>query len=145
MDNLISIDNKKPIPAATLEMKPVPMVGKPENTVKIGDKIIEIKPTAILYHRARTAAFYKVIDLYPLPDIFAMPPELIGDPERDGDKCVFDWLIAATDDPELIKENYESIDTETVEKILEIFKRVNRIKDKEDRLKKMQAEKGEMA
>lgn len=144
---------KKPIPAAGVEAKPLPSIGKPENTVKIGEHMIEIKPTLLQYQRDRSAAFYKMIEMYPLADILAMTKEAIGDPERDGDKCVMDWLIAAVDNadrPEgeaitLVTENYDRINTETVENILEIFKRVNRIAEKEERLKKMREQKGEMA
>ena len=56
----------------------------------------------------------------------AMEPGSFGD-ERDGDKAVMDWLIAATDDEELIVNNYDEMDTEMIEKILSIFRRVNRI------------------
>ena len=56
---------------------------------------------------------------------------------RDGDKAVLDWLIAATDDEELILAHYDSLDTEVVERILSIFKRVNRITEKEAHQKKM--------
>ena len=54
---------------------------------------------------------------------------------RDGDKAVFDWLIAVTDDPELITENYDLIDTDTIEKMMLIFRRVNKIDEKEEKLK----------
>lgn len=136
---------KKPLPKAGVKAKELPAIGKPENTVMIGDKMIEIKPTKVLYQRNRTAAFYKALDLYPLPEIMAMTKEGIGDDERDGDKCVMDWLIAATDDADLILENYDDMDTETIETILEIFKRVNRVTEKEERLKKSNQARGEMA
>ena len=71
----------------------MPEVGKPENSVKIGNQMIEIKPSMLMYQRDRTAAFYKMIEMYPLADVLAMTKEAIGDDERDGDKCVFDWLI----------------------------------------------------
>lgn len=102
----------------------------------IGEKLIEIKPTKLKYQRNRTAAFYKMLDYYSLTDILGFESGALGD-ERDGDMALMEWLIAATDDEELIKQNYDEMTTETVEKILGIFKRVNRITEKEEKLKNL--------
>lgn len=72
--------------------------------------------------------------MLPLPDIMMMSAESFGD-GRDGDKALMDWLIAATDNEELIIQNYDDMDTETIENILAIFKRVNKIDEKEERQK----------
>lgn len=56
-------------PTPTRKSKALPKVGNPENTIKIGDKMVEIKPTKLKYHRNRTAAFYRYLDAYPLADI----------------------------------------------------------------------------
>lgn len=130
---------RKKLPAAEQPVKEMPVVGNPENTVMIGDKLIEIKATKVKYQRNRTAAFYKIQDIYSLCDIMAMDEGSFGD-ERDGDKAVMDWLIAATDDEQLILDNYEEMDTETIEKILSIFRRVNRIDEKEAKLKNLETE-----
>lgn len=50
---------------------------------------------------------------------------------------MLDWLCAVIDDEELVRSNYNDMDAETIERILEIFLRVNRIKDKEDSLKNL--------
>ncbi len=50
----------KDLPDAVQTEKELPQVGSPENTVMIGGKLIEIKPTKLLYQRNRTAAFYKM-------------------------------------------------------------------------------------
>lgn len=71
-----------------------------------------------------------------MPDILAMEAGQFGD-DRDGDKAVMDWLIAVTDNPELIEEHYDEIDTGVVEQMLTIFKRINHITEKEDKLKNM--------
>jgi len=68
-----------------------------------------------------------------------MEEGLFGE-DRDGDKAVMDWLIAVTDNEKLIVANYDAIDTETVERLLAIFKRVNRIAEKETQQKKMISE-----
>ena len=80
--------------------------------------------------------------MYPLTDILAMEAGSFGD-ERDGDKATMDWLIAATDDEQLIVDNYDSMDTGTIEKILSIFKRVNKITEKEEKRKNMERERKE--
>lgn len=129
----------KELPSAEAPKKELPKVGAPENTVVIGGTPIEIKPTKLKYQRNRTALFYKMLDTYPLADIMGYAAGTFGD-ERDGDKCVMDFLIAATDNEQLILDNYDEMDTETIEKILSIFRRVNRIEEKELKLKKLEAE-----
>ena len=78
-----------------------------------------------------------MLELYPLADILAMEAGAFGD-DRDGDKAVMDWLIAVLDDEALVLENYDSMDTNTVEQLLEIFRRVNRIDEKEQKQKNLQ-------
>lgn len=132
----------KETPKSEQKTKELPKVGSPENTVIIGGKLIEIKPTKLKYQRNRTAAFYRLLEMYPLTDIQAMESGAFGD-DRDGDKATMDWLIAATDDEQLVVENYDSMDTGTIEKILSIFKRVNKIDEKEAKLKNMAKERKE--
>ena len=60
---------EKKLPNTETKIKELPKVGSPENTVLIGDKLIEIKPTLLKYQRNRTAAFYRMLDMYPLMDI----------------------------------------------------------------------------
>lgn len=59
----------KPLPSAEVEVrekptptratKEKPKIGIPENSIKIGDMLIEIKATKLKYHRNHTAAFYR--------------------------------------------------------------------------------------
>lgn len=132
----------KELPNVETKEKKLPDVGKPENTVLINGRLIEIQPTKLKYQRNRTAAFYRVLDMYPLTDILAMEAGSFGD-ERDGDKATMDWLIAVTDDEQLILDNYDSMDTGTIEKLLSIFKRVNKIDEKEAKIKNMTKERKE--
>ncbi len=125
---------EKPVPNAGMETKELPKVGSPENTVIIGGKLIEIKPTKLKYQRNRTAVFYHILELYPLSDILAMGPKSFGD-GLDGDKKLYDWLVAVTDDEELIREHYDDIDSDTIYRMLEIFRRVNKISEMEEKLK----------
>ena len=114
-----TVIEKKETPATDKKQRELPDVGSPENTVMIGGKLIEIKPMKLLYQRNRTAAFYHILENYPLPDILAMENSF-GD-GRDGDKALCDWLVAVTDDEELIRENYNDIDSETIYRMLAIF------------------------
>lgn len=134
---------EKKVRKRTPKIKDLPPVGKPENTVLIGEKLVEIKPTKLKYHRSNVAYFYKIVETIPLPDLLALPAGAFGD-DRDGDKALMDWLIAVTDDPELIYRYYNELDTETIETILLIFKRVNKIDEKEAAQKNAvsQAQKG---
>lgn len=138
----VAEQENKELPKTEIKEKKLPDVGKPENTVLIGGKLIEIHPTKLKYQRNRTAAFYRVLDMYPLTDILAMETGSFGD-ERDGDKATMDWLIAVTDDEQLILDNYDSMDTGVIEKLLSIFKRVNKIDEKEAKIKNMAKERKE--
>lgn len=124
----------KKTPSRRKKEKELPDVGNPENTVLIGDTLVEIKPTKLKYHRNNVASFYKIVEMVPLPDIMSMGSNAFGD-GRDGDKALMDWLIAVVDDEQLIVDNYNEMNTETIEKILAIFKRVNKIDEKEEKQK----------
>ena len=69
-----------------------------------------------------------------------MTEEQVGD-GRDGDKAVYDWLIAVTNDEELVRRHYDDLDQVTVDKLIEIYKRINHIQEKEERLKNVTAPK----
>jgi hypothetical protein len=73
-----------------------------------------------------------------LSDILAMGTKSFGD-GLDGDKKLYDWLVAVTDNEELIRKNYDEIDSETIYKMLEIFRRVNKISELEEKQKNVKA------
>ena len=129
-------ETNKPLPAPEQTDKGPPQIGSPENSVRIGDQLIEIKPTKLKYQRNRTAAFYRMLELYPLADILAMEAGAFGD-DRDGDKALMDWLIAVTDDEQLILDHYNELDTGVIEQLLQIFRRVNRMDEKEQKQKNL--------
>ena len=129
-------ETNKPLPAPEQADKGLPQIGSPENSVRIGDQLIEIKPTKLKYQRNRTAAFYRMLELYPLADILAMEAGAFGD-DRDGDKALMDWLIAVTDNEQLILGHYNELDTGVIEQLLQIFRRVNRMDEKEQKQKNL--------
>ena len=124
----------KTIPEAVKMKKELPQVGNPENTILIAGRLIEIKPTKLKYQRNRTAVFYHILELYPLSDILAMGPKSFGD-GLDGDKKLYDWLVAVLDDEDFVREHYDEFDTDTIYRMLEIFRRVNKINEAEEKLK----------
>ena len=134
----VADQTEKELPGAGTHIKEMPQVGNPENTVIIGGELIEIKPTKLIYQRNRTAVFYHALELYPLPDLLAMEnnkkQDMFGD-GRDGDKALLDWLVAVTDREDLVREHYNEIDTDMVYRLLEIFRRVNKIDEREAKLK----------
>ena len=130
-------EKRKELPSAAQDAKGLPQVGSPENSIVIGERLVEIRPTKLRYQRNRTAAFYKILELYPLVDVLAMEAGAF-DAALDCDKATMDWLIAVTDDAELVRTNYDAMDTGTVEQLLSIFRRVNKIDEKEQRQKNLQ-------
>lgn len=127
------IIEKEP-PESGVRQKELPPIKSPENTVTIGGKLIEIKPMKLKYIRNRTAAFRMLIEQFPLSYILAMDKTSFGD-GRDGDKALYDWLVAVTDDEDLIRENYDEIDSDTIYKLLAIHRRIERIDELEAKLK----------
>lgn len=124
---------QKELPQGGVKKKELPAVGTPENTIMIGGKLIEIKPMKLKYVRNRTAAFRHILETYPLSDILAME-NTFGD-GRDGDKALFDWLVAVTDDEQLISENYDEMDTDLIYRMLAIHRRIDKIDEMEAKLK----------
>lgn len=107
--------------------------------VLVGENWIEIKPTRLFYMRNGVAMFYHAIETYPIADI-PMIGKGIADPNRNGDKCLTDWLVAVTDNPDFVAEHINDFDGETIWQMLQIFKRLNHITEKEEALKKAQTQ-----
>ena len=132
----------KPLPSAEMKEKERPITGVPENIVTICGEQIEIKPTKLRYERNRTAAFYRMMDMYPIVDILAMDTVIAGD-DRDGDKCIMDWLIAALDNEEFVVAHYDEMTVDEIEKVLAVFRRLNRIDEKEAKRKNLMTDRTE--
>lgn len=134
---------KKEIPFTEIEKKELPKTGHPENMVLFGNTPIEIFPTKLEYFRNKTANFYHLLQLYPVGEVLDLTADQLGD--KDGDKATFDWLIAVTDNEELVKANYNLITQDTIDKMVDVFIRVNKIKEKEEKLKNLMAPKDQGA
>ena len=117
--------NKK-VPDTGMTEKAMPVVGKAENMVFVGDDPIEIKPTKLRYIRNGTANLYRLLDKFSVIDIVSFESGVFGEgDDRDGDKALMDWLIAATDDEQYVVSHYDDMDPDIIYQILTIFKRVN--------------------
>lgn len=121
-----------PTPTPSNIEKPAPDPRHMENVVQFGDEEIELKATKLKYQRDRTAAFYRILQQMPLVDILALNDGVL-DAQRSSDKMLFDWLVAVTDDSKLVSRNYDKLDSESIERILKIFCRLNKIDDREER------------
>lgn len=124
--------NIKPAPQFSPVVKEPPRPEHEENCIKVNGKYFEIKPTKLKYQRDRTAAFYRILNQMPLVDILALQDGIL-DPDRSSDKMLFDWIVAVTDDPDFVTENYNDFDSQTIERMLKIFCRLNEIDEREER------------
>ena len=126
---------KETIPKESPEKteKPSDVLG--ENCVKVGDRIIEIKPTKLKYFRNKAASAYGVIKVVPIHELMTYDAGVL-DQTRDADTLLYDFLVAAFDDPVIVKENYNEFDVETIERIIKIFGRLNHIDEKQEAIRK---------
>lgn len=106
-----------------------------ENCVMVGGKKIEIKPTKLKYFRNKAASAYGVIKAVPIHELLTYEAGIL-DAKRDADALLYDFLVAAFDDPVLVRDNYNEIDADTVEKVIKIFGRLNHIDEKQEALRK---------
>lgn len=106
-----------------------------ENCVTICGVKREIKPTKLKYFRNKTASVYNILKVVPLND-FLNYDKGVFDPNRDADQILYDFLIAAFDDVEFVKANYDNMTAEDVNKVLKIFGRLNGIDEKEEAARK---------
>ena len=132
---LIETPVLKQVPEATEPNKEMPKDYNEANSVTIGGEIREIKPTKLKYQRTNTTMLYKLLRTYPLTDLLSMDKDNVFDPERDGDQMLFDFLVAVFDDADFVKRHYDNMDTEDIERIVDIFCRINKITDKEEQVK----------
>ena len=106
-----------------------------ENCVKIGGKIFELKPTKVKYFRNKTASAYNWLKLVPLTEFLTYQKGQL-DPARDADQILYDFLVAALDSSEIVRDNYDEMSADDVEQIVRIFGRINHIDEKEEAARK---------
>ena len=126
---------KKAPPRPKKLEKPIPETVNTDNCITLGDTIIEIKPTKLKYFRNRTASIYSVLKAIPLGDFLAYK-QGVFDEERDSDQILFDFLVAVFDDAKLVTQYYDEMTAEDIERVLNIFGRLNHIDEKEEKARK---------
>ena len=132
-DMNVTVETKE-LPSVTEAKKELPKDYNEENAVTFGDETREIKSTKLKYHRNNTEISYKIFQTFPLPDVLSMEKGYF-DPNRDGDQMLFDFLVAVFDDVEFVKRHYDDLTSEDIDRVLEIFCRVNGITEREEQAK----------
>jgi hypothetical protein len=129
------IDEK---PKESLPKSEFPSDVNPENCVTIGGKVIELKPTKVKYFRNKTASAYGWLKVAPLTEFLTYGkgqlPQI--DPDRDSDQILYDFLVAALDSSQIVRDNYDEMTADDVERIIKIFGRLNHIDEKEEQARK---------
>lgn len=125
----------KIVPEASPEKKEKPSDFLEENCVMVGDKKIEIKPTKLKYFRNKAASAYGIIKAVPLHELLTYDKGVL-DENRNADQLLYDFLVAAFDDSTFVRDNYDDLDADTIERIVKIFGRINHIDEKEEAARK---------
>ncbi len=126
----------KQIPTAELPQQPAPSILDSECSVWLDGRQVEIKPTRTKYFRTQWANAHVLLKHYTLSEIFALTQERDG---VDGDEAIYKFLVAAFDNEALVKEVYDDLDSETLYRICEIFRKVNKIDEIEEHQKNLMA------
>ena len=111
-----------------------PIDHKKENTVTINGIEREIKETRFEYYRIGWTSARGLLENVPIDALFVIQ-EGVYDPKRDGLQIVFDFLVAVFDDEQFVRDNFDYMTAGDIDKILEIYKRINKIEEKEDAAK----------
>ena len=106
-----------------------------DNCVIINNTKIELKPTKLKYFRNKAASGYGVIKGLPIYELLTYGKGVL-DENRDADQLLYDFLVAAFDDPVFIRDCYDDLDAEIIERIIKIFGRINHIDEKEEAIRK---------
>ena len=115
--------------------KEMPSDVKEENCVDVCGNKIEIKPTKLKYFRNKGASGYGIIKVVPIHELFTYGKGVL-DADRDADQLVYDFLVSAFDDSVLVRDNYNEMDAEMLDRVCKIFGRINHIDEKEEAARK---------
>ena len=106
-----------------------------ENCVIVDGNKIEIKPTKLKYFRNQAASGYGVIKAIPVTELYRYQKGVL-DPHRDADQLVYDFLVAAFNDSSFVRNNYNEMDADLLDRVCKIFGRINHIDEKEEAARK---------
>lgn len=122
-------------PEASPEKEEKPSDNIEENCVMIGDQKIEIKPTKLKYFRNKAASGYGIIKLIPLHELLTYDKGMV-DETRSADQLLYDFLVAVFDDSTFVRDHYDDLDADTIDRIVKIFGRINHVDEKEEAARK---------
>ena len=123
------------IPDASPKKQEKPSDEIEENCVLVNGEKIELKPTKLKYFRNKAASAYGIIKAVPLHELLTYGKGIL-DETRDADQLLYDFLVAAFDDKEFVRDNYDNLDADTIDRICKIFGRLNHIDEKEEQARK---------
>lgn len=123
------------VPDPSAEKAEMPSDLNMENVVTINNKMYEIKPTKVKYFRNKAVSGYGFIKAIPLHEFFVYEKGVL-DKNRDPDQLLYDFLVAAFDDPPFVRDNYNDMTAADVEQVVRIFGRINYIDEKEEAARK---------
>lgn len=123
---------RKALPQEPLTTPELPAAADTSCTVTIQGETYEIRPTRTKYFRTQWANGHVLLTHYTLTEIYALTRERDG---IDGDETIFRFLVAAFDNEELVRKIYDELDSQTLYRICEIFRRVNQIDEIEEHQK----------
>lgn len=144
INNPEQTEQKQETPETTPEKESMPEESKEkelpsglneENCVVVDGNKIEIKPTKLKYFRNKAASGYGIIKVVPIHELYTYDKGVL-DPNRDADQLVYDFLVAAFNDPIFIRDNYNELDADILDKVVKIFGRINHIDEKEEAARK---------
>ena len=111
-----------------------------ENVVFIKNEPIEIKPTQLRYFRNQAVSSYNFIKAIPLTTFFTYQKGVLGN--RSPDEMLYDFLVAVFDSSEFVRDHYDEMTADDVDRIVKIFGRINHIDEKEEQARKNQQAQG---
>lgn len=128
---------KEEVPDSVPPKEEMPSNLNMENVVEIGGKQIEIKPTKLKYFRNKTTSSYGYLKTVPLNDFLAIPAIKMDEGKaKDPDQLLYNFLVAALDDAEFVRDYYDEMTADDVDRIVKIFGRINHIDEKEEATRK---------
>ena len=123
------------IPDPSPEKEEMPTDYNEENCVVINGQKIEIKPTKLKYFRNKATSGYGIIKAVPLHELLTYDKGVL-DPTRNADQLLYDFLVSVFDDSAFVRDHYDDLDADTIDRICKIFGRLNYIDEKEEAARK---------
>jgi hypothetical protein len=106
-----------------------------ENCVVVDGQKIEIKPTKLKYFRNKAASAYGIIKAVPLHELLTYGKGQL-DEKRDADQLLYDFLVSVFDDSKFVRDHYDNMDADMVDRCVKIVGRLNHIDEKEEAARK---------